>query len=418
MKKWLVSVLALALTLSLAACGKSDAAKAVDDQITALGTVTLDSGAAITAAEQALAALEEKDAKQVENAAALTAARETYERLVLEDKAAKVEEVIRAIGTVTVDSQKEIDAAQAAYDAAPADVKALVKNAGDIETARGRLLQAKADEVAKVIAAIGAVTEDSEKAITAAQKAFDAAAPEVQALVQNAGDIEKARTALSDLRVGNVKQLIDSIGTVTLDSGEAIKAAEDAYKKLSADDKKKVTNYDVLTAASTEVKALKQAEAEKILAGLKLDNDKVRGIKWYYAKTYQFYSNGTWAADKRCFVLPYLGQDAKSTWMRLVFDYTGSEWIFFKKVTVAADDQRFTKTFSYFDIERDNSGYRVWEYIDVDGSSYEEMLWAIANSKETIVRFEGDAHYYDATISDADKAAIREVLTAYDLLKS
>ena len=50
-KKLLVYLLAAVMTLSLTACGKSEAAKAVDDQITGIGTVTLDSEAAISAAE-------------------------------------------------------------------------------------------------------------------------------------------------------------------------------------------------------------------------------------------------------------------------------------------------------------------------------------------------------------------------------
>ena len=46
-----------------------------------------------------------------------------------------------------------------------------------------------------------------------------------------------------------------------------------------------------------------------------------------------------------------------------------------------------------------------------------EIFWAIANSTQTIVRFEGDEYYYDFTVSTEDKDAIREVLTAYEALK-
>ena len=44
------------LALALTACGKSEAAKAVDDMIDSIGEVTVDSGSAITAAEEAFAA--------------------------------------------------------------------------------------------------------------------------------------------------------------------------------------------------------------------------------------------------------------------------------------------------------------------------------------------------------------------------
>ena len=57
MKKILLWVLAAAMMLSLAACGKSEAAKAVDDQIAAIGEVTLESEGAISEAEAAVDAL-------------------------------------------------------------------------------------------------------------------------------------------------------------------------------------------------------------------------------------------------------------------------------------------------------------------------------------------------------------------------
>lgn len=82
------------------------------------------------------------------------------------------------------------------------------------------------------------------------------------------------------------------------------------------------------------------------------------------------------------------------------------------------DDERYYKTFNYFDVVRDNAYGDVWEYVDIEvGSSEEELLWAIANSTQTIVRFEGDDYYYDFTVSANDKQAIRDMLTVYDALK-
>ena len=46
------------------------------------------------------------------------------------------------------------------------------------------------------------------------------------------------------------RRLIDAIGEVTLDSGEAISAANEAYYKLTDIEKEKVTNYSVLEAAN------------------------------------------------------------------------------------------------------------------------------------------------------------------------
>lgn len=81
MKRWVTILLMAAMALSLAACGQSEAAADVDNLITAIGDVTLDSEGQIAEAEAALDALEETDRKQVKQEEALTAARMTYETL-------------------------------------------------------------------------------------------------------------------------------------------------------------------------------------------------------------------------------------------------------------------------------------------------------------------------------------------------
>ena len=60
----------------------------------------------------------------------------------------------------------------------------------------------------------------------------------------------------------------------------------------------------------------------------------------------------------------------------------------------------------------------VWEGADIVASSEDlELLQKIADSKETIIRFQGD-RIYDLTVSDSDKTAIKQVLTAYEAQKS
>ena len=102
---------------------------------------------------------------------------------------------------------------------------------------------------------------------------------------------------------------------------------------------------------------------------------------------------------------------------RLVFYYTGDSWIFFKKITVSVDGQNYVKDFDYFEVSRDNGSGDVWEYVDISPSTTDiNMLRAIAASKETIVRFQGDDYHYDLTVKSSDKSAIISVLDAYSLL--
>lgn len=67
MKRGISLVLVLVMCLSLCACGKSEAVKKVEEQISAIGDVSLDSKNAIDSAQQAFDALPEDEKAKVEN---------------------------------------------------------------------------------------------------------------------------------------------------------------------------------------------------------------------------------------------------------------------------------------------------------------------------------------------------------------
>lgn len=64
---------------------------------------------------------------------------------------------------------------------------------------------------------------------------------------------------LPETAMDKVEALIDKIGTVTADSGQAIQAAREAYDKLTDAQKKLVENYDVLKKAEAAYAALTSA---------------------------------------------------------------------------------------------------------------------------------------------------------------
>ena len=111
--------------------------------------------------------------------------------------AASISNAITAIGEVTLDKRGVVEAARAAYDTLTDDQKVLVTNYTDLTAAESRIaelvkeatdkaeadkaeqerqeaLKAKAQPVIDAIAAIGEVTLNSEKAITAARSAYEA----------------------------------------------------------------------------------------------------------------------------------------------------------------------------------------------------------------------------------------------------
>jgi len=135
----------------------------------------------------------------------------------LEEKANKaaaeeVEDLIDAIGEVTLESKSKIDAARAAYDALTDAQKALVGNLKTLTDAKAAYekLAAEADQeevdkaaakgVEALIEAIGKVTLDSEKAIKAARSAYDALTDAQKALVKNLATLEDAEKQLKDMQ--------------------------------------------------------------------------------------------------------------------------------------------------------------------------------------------------------------------------
>lgn len=75
----------------------------------------------------------------------------------------------------------------------------------------------------------------------------------------NKDKLLKAYAEAQDVEVKYVEGLISKIGKVTLSSEEKITDAKTAYNSLSSAQKKKVTNYSVLTAAEKALQQLKKA---------------------------------------------------------------------------------------------------------------------------------------------------------------
>ena len=238
-------------------------AKSVEDKINALpADLTLDDKPAVDAAKAAYDALTEKqkgyvspDAKQTLDDALAEIARLEEER---DNKAAAavVERLIDAIGEVSLSSKPTIDTARSAYDQLTPVQKTFVSNYDVLVAAETRYAQlvdeAAAEYVRELIENLGDVTLDSKEAIEAARAAYDALTPSQKALISEATyrkltDAEDAYAALVDKAAAErVEDLIDAIGRVTPGSGSKIAAARAAYDALTPSQKKLVGNYQTL----------------------------------------------------------------------------------------------------------------------------------------------------------------------------
>ena len=257
-----------------------DDAKAKIDALPEAGKVTLAERDAVKAAQDAYDALsaEQKEYLTFAQAAKVTA----LAKRIAELEAApikSVEALIDAIGTVTLDSKKAIDAARKAYDKLTAAQQAKVSNYAALtaaEAAYAKLVQDKADQdaadaVIAKIDAIGTVTLKSKKAIDEARKAYDKLTAAQQTRVSNYATLTAAETTYAKLVQDKADQdaadaviaKIDAIGTVTLKSKKAIDAARKAYDKLTAAQQARVSNYAALTAAETTYAKLVQDKADQ-----------------------------------------------------------------------------------------------------------------------------------------------------------
>ena len=175
-------------------------------------------------------------------------------------------EKIDAIGEVTLASEEAITAARAAYEALTETQKEQVTNYNVLTAAEARLADLKAAKaVDDMIDAIGEVTLESEETITAARAAYGALTEARQAEVKSYDKLTAAEARLAVLKPAKpVEKLIDAIGEVTLGSESAIAAARTAYDNLTEAQQAEVKNYDKLTAAEAAYARLLAEQSKRL----------------------------------------------------------------------------------------------------------------------------------------------------------
>lgn len=314
MKKTLALVLVLSLCLSLCACGQSEESRVVEDLIKAIGTISLESESVIIAAEEAYRALTEEAKQEIaDSAAILVQARVEYDKLVYQAKEQKI-------------------------------------------------------------------IEDSQ------------------------------------LRVDKVIQKIDAIGTVSLESRDAILDARFAYKHLPDDEQERVTNIEKLDEAEAQLTVLRREAQEQAIqthkSKFKVIVDEVDNVSLYRHKSFPEYCN------TRCYIATALAIQNDSAQLVIVYNYTDDDWVFFDTMTIVVDGEKYEITASGVDRQVGWNGV-VEQYVETlpVGLSMEDaeiaLLTAIANSETTIIRFRGSKGKHDYTVKQADKDVIKDTLALY-----
>lgn len=271
---------------------------------------------------------------------------------------------------------------------------------------------------------IGVVTLNSKAAIEEARVLVSSLSEDDVQKLSNLAILVEAENSYKVLRevaeeqaeqdkADRVIELINSLGKISLQSEDAIKQAESEYGKLSSRAKKLVLNLDILAEAEEKYNELLENAYNEALSRTSVSEDEVKRITYYEPKRMPKYRN------ERCSLCAYVGTRESEVQLIISYNYAGSNWVFFTNVIIAVDEDRYTKTFDYFEVSRDTGIGKVGEWIQEKANSTDiAILKAISESDRTIVRFEGNDHYHDYTMTNEDKDALADILIIYKYLCS
>ena len=247
------------LTIHVLKAPDDPAVAAVKELIDAIGEVTLESGDAIKAARAAYDALTDTQKELVKNYEELTAAEEAYTNLVDAAAAKAVDDLIDAIGEVTVDSGDAITAAREAYDALTDAQKELVENYEkllaaeelykELTTTAAQVAQKAAEEAKQAQEEAEAAQKAAEEAAEAAKAAQEAAEAAAAKAGENNAAAEEARKAAETAQA--------AAEAAQAKAEEAQKKAEEA--KTGAEAARKAAEENNAAAAAEAAKAVSEA---------------------------------------------------------------------------------------------------------------------------------------------------------------
>ena len=251
-----------------------------------------DSKDKIIAAYNAFYSIPEDDQSLISNDATLTAAISKYNSLASQ-AVTNAKDLIDAIGEVKYqDSEEAIIAARNAYDSLLEGDKSLVTNYSTLEAAENRYSElvskkAKADEFIALVEAVGDEVRypDSKEAIQKALDLYYDSDQETrgfvgQPILSSFGLKVYTFNNLREAAMDNAYAKISEIGEVTINSGEAIKAAREACDALDSEDKLSVPNYESLLAAEARYAELGGYQAD-VEGFAKSFNDAMKGVCVY-----------------------------------------------------------------------------------------------------------------------------------------
>ncbi|MBN1362303.1 MAG: hypothetical protein JW993_17035 [Sedimentisphaerales bacterium] len=155
----------------------------------------------------------------------------------------------------------------------------------------------------------------------------------------------------------------------------------------------------------------KQEAWTRLMQKLRKSWDEIEEVEWYhYLRTPMPGEKGN--------IHAYIGKKKDLVWLRFRMVYTGSDWLFVQSVVFKVDGETYELRYGLFDDwDRDHSAGTVWEWKDIPVNAY---IWTliskIADSERTIMRYRGQQYYSDRVVDEAEKYALRTILSAYEAM--
>ncbi len=163
-----------------------------------------------------------------------------------------------------------------------------------------------------------------------------------------------------------------------------------------------------------KINALKEKEKFKKNINKKIYSkyDEFQDTRWFYGKD----EKGNHTSKKSKFYI-YGGGSKHSnspTFLRVVFQYRGDNWIFFDDVKIIYDGILENLDLSNHKYKRDAFYGGVYEIYDLAiDNSYIEKFNKICQAKTVKIRFTGE-YYYEFKLSKSDKEKVLNIIMAYE----
>lgn len=104
-----------------------------------------------------------------------------------------------------------------------------------------------------------------------------------------------------------------------------------------------------------------------------------------------------------------------SKWLRTIFRYHGSNWIFFDKVSVISGDARYDRSFNSLETDRDNDESGVYESVDIAVTEKEAALFESISKHGAKVRLSGK--YQDTSeLTEEQRVMLNNLYELYKLI--